>query len=270
MNNKLKRIDSLQTNPKHARSYSGPATAGMEYDDRQGFVVADKHDLFRTVGPDRTKYVLEFDDFLGDAVDARWNTQEGTDPETTFGIFVDLGGVLRLTTGNAGTGYAADGVQFEGRLNWQANKGNLTFETRVRVDAITNVAAFIGFTDQTAALEEPASLSGTTFTRNATDLAGFLFDTAATTDTWRVVGKGVGNDFDSGFAPVATAYEVFRVDVDVAGFATFYRNNVLVRRLTAAAVSPTVPLVPVLAVTARSTTSRLWDFDFLQVGQSRG
>jgi hypothetical protein len=97
-----------------------------------------------------------FDDFLGDSIDTKWNTQLGTDGACASAISVAVGGMLRLTTGaGAGVDYAANGVQFEGALNWQANQARLVFETKIKQSALTSIALFFGFTDQVAALEMP-------------------------------------------------------------------------------------------------------------------
>src|SRR3546814_10505320 len=53
-----------------------------------------------------------FDDFLGDTLDSRWNFAEGTDAATSAAaLTTGAGGILLLTTGDAGTGYAADAEQ---------------------------------------------------------------------------------------------------------------------------------------------------------------
>ena len=280
MSNKIRKIDSSSI-PQTPLSPAGPATAGIDYDKKRGLVINHDTENGRTVLPgpafvipDFRKLVSEFDDFNGDLLDTRWNTQVGNDslPPSAL-INVQQHGVMRLLTGNdAGADHASNGVQFEGRLSWKPTNKNLVFEARVKVDVITSLAWFLGFTDQTAALEFPVTLSGTTFTTNATDAVGFLFDTAATTDTWRMVGVATDVDAtmqDSGYAPVAAEYETFRVEVDAAGTATFFRNGVQIGVPMKNAVTPTVALVPVIAAFARNTTSKNVDVDYIAVRQSR-
>lgn len=277
--NKIRKIDSSST-PRQGLSPAGPATAGVDYDKKRGLVINhDSGDTTRVrppfVVPDFRQYTQIFDDFYGDSVDARWNTQVGNDtlpPSAT--INVAQHGTVRLLTGNdAGANHASNGVQFEGRLSWKASNRNLVFEARVKMDAITNVAVFLGFTDQTAALEFPATLGGSdALTTNASDGVGVLFDTAADTDRWFAV--GVANNVDAvkqdlGYAPVVDTYETFRIEVDENGTATFYRNNVQVGVPMKGAVTASVALVPVIAAFSRTTTSRNIDLDYVFVGQSR-
>lgn len=167
-------------------------------------------------------------------------------------------GTVVGTIGNTTASMAVSGTQLDAGLDWQADMGGLIFEARVKLSAITTIAAFIGFTDQTAALEMPiqSAASVDTFTTNATDSVGFMFDTSMTTKNWWLA--GVANDVDatmqnSTFAPVAATYEVFRIEVDALGKATFYRNGLQVGVSMAGAVTKTIPLTPVIAAMNRGT-----------------
>jgi hypothetical protein len=149
-----------------------------------------------------------FDDFLGDVLADEWNSQKGTDGACALAaITAAQNGVVRIVTGaGAGADYATNGVQMDSQLNWDAAAGSLVFECRLKLSAITNVAVYLGFTDQVSALEMPFTLTGTTYTSNATDAVGVLFDTNATTDTWRFVGVHGDTDAtqqDTSLAPVA-------------------------------------------------------------------
>ena len=124
-----------------------------------------------------------FDDFLGDVVADQWNAVEGTDSATSNAAILagGIGGVLQLTTGDAGTGLAADMEQITQALQWQASNGDLVMQTRLKLSAITTCYAFIGFTD-VVTLEAPIESAGSanTLTSNATDAVGFMFDTRMT------------------------------------------------------------------------------------------
>lgn len=213
-----------------------------------------------------------FDDFLGDVIADQWNYAEGTDTATADGAIVALpGGVFRLTGGDSAGTIAADGAQLNSELNWRADQGNLVFQARVKVAAITTVSFFFGLTD-TKSLEAPAALSGTTYTTDATDAVGVLFDTAATTDTLRLV--GVANDVDAahvdtGLAPEAGVYETWRIEVSKTGTAVFYRNGIQVGQL-ANAVTPTVPLTPVFVIRPQGAVAgRTMDIDYAYVSADR-
>ncbi len=210
------------------------------------------------------------DDFKGADLDARYSLNEGNDdvaalPALRAGVHH---GEMRLTTGNAGTGTAADGSVWGGPAAcWEAEEGQITLTVRAKISAITDVAFFIGLTDTLPAstLEMPATLAVATYTTIATDAVGFLFDTAATTDTLRAV--GVKNDVDAthvdtAVAPVADTYKVFKLAVDVAGTARFYLDGVL-KATVENAVSPGVDLVPIIIAEARAAAGRTMDVDYV-------
>lgn len=213
--------------------------------------------------------VTLFDDFVGEEIDGfRWQSLIGTDASARQAIVLadQAGGVVRLTTGaDAGASMALNGVQLHSQLNWRTNKGALVWEARVTIDAITLVALFIGLTDQRAALEMPFTLAaGDILTSNASDAVGVLFDTAADTDNWWLV--GVAADIDAvkqntAVAPVAATFETWRIELSATGVATFYRNGVLIGAAMAAAVTASALLTPVIAAFSRTNASRNIDVD---------
>jgi hypothetical protein len=220
------------------------------------------------------------DDFLGDAIATQYNFQEGVDAATSdFAILAGgIGGKARLTTGDAaGVDFANNGVQVDlGILNWQASNGGLSFETIVELSANTLVALFIGFTD-TAAFEMPWTLSGTTFTSTQTDGFGFLFDTAATTDTIRCVAVKADVDKTSvDTADVFTAATVYKFRCELVvnpansalWDAVFYINNVRVGYISDAITAGT-DLTPVIAAFSRTTATRTLDIDFWRTAMDR-
>ncbi len=206
-----------------------------------------------------------FDDFLGDVLADEWTVAAGSDSPAAGALTEAVYGKMRLTTGDSNASLAADGVQLTSFLNWKTANG-LSFEARLQISAITNVQLFVGLTDQRASLEMPATLSGTTYTTVATDAVGFLFDTAATTDTIRAV--GVANDVDAthvdtGIAYVAATDIVLRIEVDRNQNAYFYINGTLVATL-ASAIRGTVALAPIVcARAAGDTVSKTVDIDYI-------
>lgn len=215
------------------------------------------------------------DDFIGDAILTPYNFQEGSDTSTSdFAILAGgIGGFARMTTGDSATlTMAGNGAQVDlGALNWKPNKGGLVFDSWITTDAITTVAFFMGFTDQVAALEMPWTLSTTTYTSNQSDGCGFLFDTAATTDTIRCV--GVKGDVDATAVDTSNAWATatatrFTVRADDDGYARYYINGALVATI-ANAFTTTVALTPVIAAFARATTAVNFDIDNFYVAQDR-
>ena len=216
-----------------------------------------------------------FDDFVGDVIADQWNIVEGTDSATSDAAILagGIGGVLRITTGDAGTGLAADLIQINQARQWQASNGDLVFQTRLKLSAITTCSVFVGFTD-VLTLEAPViGASGTTITTNASDAVGFLFDTTLTNKTWHLV--GVANDVDATFqnsavAPVAAQYQTFRVEVSAAGVATFFINGVQVGTAMSGAVTPATDLTPVLGAGKLSAAASMtMDVDYVHVAMDR-
>jgi len=225
------------------------------------------------------------DDFLGDVLADQWNGQVGSDPQCIAptvllaGAAADkFGGVVRLTTGDdAGATMALNGSQLDSGLNWGSWFAGLCCEFRIRLSAITNVAVFIGFTDQVAALEMPFTLAaGNALTSDAANATGVLFDTAADTDEWCLVGVAANVDATkqfSGSAPVAATYENWRIEFSATGStnasAYFYRNGVLVGTVMANAIVGNTDLTPVVAAFSRGAASRNIDVDYVFVQCNR-
>ncbi len=239
-----------------------------------GFVSGPDGNQFMHAGPGQ---VVMHDDFLGDVIADQWNLLEGTDSATSDAAILagGMGGVLRMTTGDAGTGLAADMVQITQALQWQASNGGLVFQTRIKLSAITTCYVFVGFTDLATTLEAPieSAASADTLTTNATDAVGFMFDTRMSTDKWWLV--GVATDVDataqnSTYAPVADTYETLRVEVGTAGVAKFYRNGSLVGTVMTGAVTVGTDLTPTIAVSKTSVAASMTaDVDYVHGGMLR-
>jgi len=214
------------------------------------------------------RYAVEGSDFTGGGqaysttvVDG-WRSRKGSDGACVdWTVTPAISGSVVGTIGSTTASMAVSGVQLDRGLCWRASQGDLVFEARVKLSAITNIACFIGFTDQTAALEMPiqSAASADTFTTNATDAVGFMFDTSMTTDTWWLA--GVANDVDatqqnSAAVPVAATYQTFRIELTTAGVATFYIDGTQVGTAAglSGAVTASVLLTPVIAGFNRTTT----------------
>jgi len=211
------------------------------------------------------------DHFLGDVIADEWDLDTGSDGSAVaFAISAAAGGMLRGTMGaGAGASMAANGVQVHSQLNWKANQGELAFDTRIKLSAITTVAVFVGFTDQVAALEMPIHSAGSanTITTNATDAVGLMFDTSMTDDYWWSV--GVKNNTDathvsSAIAPTADTWQRLRVEVDVSGNARMYIDGKLIGTVSSA-VTATVALTPVVAAFRRAAEASTIDVDYIDV-----
>jgi hypothetical protein len=224
-------------------------------------------------GPSTVEF---FDDFEGDVIADQWNYVEGTDSATSAAAILagGIGGVLRITTGDAGTGIAADGAQLTRELQWQASNGGLSVEARFKLSAITTCYCFFGFTD-VVTLEAPieSAASANTLTTNATNAVGFMFDTRMTNDTWWLT--GVATDVDAtaqntALAPVADTYATFRIELTVDGAANFYYNGAPVGSTMAGAVAAGADLTPTFYVGKTSVAASMTaDIDYVHASMAR-
>ena len=219
-----------------------------------------------------------FDDFLGDTLNATYTPLTGSDASGNVAsvsiLAGGINGVVRLAGADSTGSMAADGAQLAMYRNWRASNGGLVFEAKVALAVITNVSAFVGFTDKiTLEAAITSAASADTITTNATDGLGFFFDTSMTTKNWWIA--GVANNVDAtpqntGFAPVAATYETFRIEVSPAGNADFYRNGTQVGTRMAGAVTTSVALTPSLSIFPRTAAfGTQMDVDYLHVAQLR-
>ena len=217
-----------------------------------------------------------WDDFFGDTVNATYAAVSGTDGQAVQAIVVEQFGVYQLTSGDAGTGTAADLEGIHLGLEWQPDQGALVIEARLHLDtAITTARVCVGFTDDSTTVENSATISVTTITTVASDAVVFCYDTYATTDQWYFVGVAADTDATgnaiTGVAPTANVYQVFRIEIDDGcADARGYIDGVLVGTLTADACTATTLLSPFVSVDSADTAaSQVVDIDYLLVGAAR-
>ncbi len=216
------------------------------------------------------------DHFKAATISSAYDKTSGSDgSKVAFAVdtTVKAGGV-KGTTGAAGDTAAHDAITLSLNNPVQLSATSLVeFSASLKFSAVTNLYFFIGFTDTLPAsvLEYPVTLSVVTYTTTATDAVGFMFDTAATTDTVRLTGVAADVDathVDTGFAPVlATVYD-FHIRLDGA-VATFSINGVTFTGAStlAAAASLAVNLYPIVVVGARTTATRDATIDFFRGGK---
>jgi hypothetical protein len=235
-----------------------------------------------------TNNIVMFDDFDGAALLGTWSVLKGTDAAAAnFATNAGVSGTILGTTGATTTTMAGSGVQITGGLNFKAQgaagtggTNNLEFNSRVKVDVITNQVMFVGLTNA-ATLQMPIQGSGVgnAFTGNANDAVGFLFDTTMTTAAWWCVGNKAGAG-PQGFlatapggsnnAPVAATFAQFAISVDQLGNANFFYNGVQVGVTMLGALTPTVALTPIVAVFNRTAAaSRNPQIDYIMTSMNR-
>lgn len=244
----------------------------------KGFASGEHESQFNLNDPSR---VTLFDDFLGDLIADEWNVQIGSDASPSAGaISVAQNGLVLLTSGDSAGTVAADYTILNSALQWKAGAGDLAFQARVKLAAITSVSCFIGFTDNLGE-EQPIYSAGSadTFTSDATDAVGFMFDTAMTTVKWWAT--GVKNDVDAThvtikdtdgvttIAPVADTYATFRIVLNTSGDATFFYNGAVCAVL-ANAVTPTIALTPHFGIRPKSAVAgKTMSIDYAYVSALR-
>lgn len=225
---------------------------------------------------DQKNSVRWFDDFLGDVMHDAYSAADGSDPQSVLATIVagEVSGVTRLTSGDAGTGDAADCSSLTLGLNWSAAMGNLFAEARIELASIASVCVNFGFSDAlaTTTLESPFTVGASdALTSNATNAACLVFDTGAATDNWWACGVKADTDatkVNTGVAPVAATPTTLRVEIDKAGTATFYIDGVL-KASVANAVTVATALTPILTIVTRTTATKTVDADYLEVSGDR-
>lgn len=240
-----------------------------------GFVSGPHGSQIRSPSP---YWVSHFDDFEGDAggLSARWIQRKGSNnPAAPAPLSGAIGGVCRFTSGAAGTGLAADENSLVQTLQWSCANGGMELQTRIKLSAITTCWAFLGFCDVASSVQIPiqSAASADTFTNNATNAVGFMFDTNMSTKNWWAVGvnAGVGaTNQNLAIAPAATQYQTFRIGLDASGNASFFLNGNPIGTRMAAAYAPATIMTPILAVGKNSVAAAMtMDVDYAHVAMAR-
>lgn len=221
-----------------------------------------------------TANVVYFTDFLGDALEDELLAGIGSGTGNAVAISIGVGGRAEIKTSSADAAIDANGTSLGlGALNWKANQGGLAMEARVQFDAITDVMAFIGFTDTLGStVEAPIFLNAADLDSDATDACGVLFDTDGTTDQWCHGGVKNGTDTIpdySGGAPTAATWHTVRVEVSAAGAVQGFIDGVAIGDPVANAVTATVALCPIIFVANRGGAARNVLVDYLWVQGNR-
>lgn len=197
----------------------------------------------------------------GDSL-AHWVMFNGTDAQAMDPVI--SGGNLYFETGNAGTGFAADGSQAISNTTDLLLRPNdfadIFFIVRFRITTSIIAAAFIGLTDQNAALEIPLEMPAGSLVSNASNAVGFLFDHGnGGGSNWRLVGVRADVDKtvqDTGIPMVVD--QVYTLEAVINGVdadTTFYIDGVQVGTTMTGATSPGTNHRPTFAVTSRNTTT---------------
>ncbi len=215
------------------------------------------------------EYVGFFDDFVGDAIDTRWDEDLATG--SAIAIQAALNGTIRFSTDTDDNDHATLALG----LHWRVNKGLTVFEARVtQVSAITLRAVEIGLSD---ALSETAGLAFSSHDATPVDVADnaavFAINSDESVATWSLcsVNAGTPQRSDSAVAPVAGTFQGFRIVIDEDGNAAFYidaNGDEEDYRLVGThllAVAPTAILTPWITLKSLSGAIKTMDVDYIGI-----
>lgn len=214
-------------------------------------------------------YVGFFDDFLGDALADKWDT----DIEGAGSIAPTTGsnGVLAVTT-DATSG---DRATLALSTSFKPDGGPVVFEARVAVPVDANAKTIeIGLSDSVSETAGQAfSSHDATAVGVAADAVVFAINEGESVDDWKalaVAGGGTPQGVESTIAPAAT-YSVFRVELHPTGLlcdARFYVDGVLVAEITDAATTA-VNYTPWLSVVTGSANAVEFNVDYVFIRAPR-
>jgi hypothetical protein len=222
--------------------------------------------------------VFFFDDFLAGALDAKLSSTAGggTGNEALTVVANSTNGTATLKSASDVSSHAtqASTVTLD-QLNFRADQGGMAMEVRLKIDVITNVALFVGFTDvisTTVELPVFKASASDDLDSDADNACGVGFDTQGTTDQWWHGGVKATADTaatHSGSAPVADTYYTIRVEVSAAGAVRGFINDVAIGAAVSNAVTITTSLTPCVMIANRDTAQRIATIDYLFAQQSR-
>lgn len=228
----------------------------------------------RTVDP--SQKVVFLDDFLAGAIEGRISSTAGIGVGNAAATVVanSVSGEVTMVSSSTVVSHASDGTTLTlDQLNFKANQGALVMETRLKVDAITDVYFFVGFTDViSTTVEYPIFKAADDIDSDAQNACGVCFDTGGTTDQF--FQGGVKGDTDtaathSGTAPSAGTYVTIRVEVSAAGAVQGFINGTAIGTATANAVTITTALTPSIVIGNMGAAARTMTVDYLWCSQSR-
>lgn len=167
-------------------------------------------------------------------------------------------------------------------LSYRAQDGFMSWEVRLDLASIVDVAVNVGFNDDVndASGTLPVELSGTTFTSNAGTYVGFVYDTDATNDNWHVFMVDDNNDttvpiacLNTGIAPVANTPQTLKIVVDDNGACNqtrtaFYIDGLEVLTMVSS-IDRDVLMTPGFAHETRACSAKTVNLHYVEAMKSR-
>ncbi len=155
---------------------------------------------------------------------------------------------------------------------WSPQYGPMIVEARLKVDNISDLAIFVGFTETLAIATPvmPAEYATATMTYNGSGgMVGLQFDSDGTTDIWRsvfgdggaIVAGATAGGVSGARAPVADQYDIVTAEIDPDGSGRVYLNGVLVESVSSA-VTATDNFFACVMVENRAGSAAVWEVDY--------
>lgn len=202
-------------------------------------------------------------------------TELALDNSNKYTPYLDAGSTVALGSGGVLLTTAATdtltATQTQGGIWWYPAK-NPVVEMKFRVNVITNVAIYAGFSDAVSEATTllPFGLVVATLTDTATDAAGFLFDTRQTLDYFNIVNTKNGTEafaqLSSTCVPVAATDLILRIAIDTSGNARYYWNGEEVG-YKASAVTVATPLIPFFGIRNNSAAAHIATLRYVRCWQ---
>ena len=188
--------------------------------------------------------------------------------DTTSSVALGANGLV-LTTAATDTKTV---TQTQGGIWWYPNKASIV-EMKFKIDVITTVAIFSGFSDAVSEASSllPFDITTATLTDTCSNGVGFLFDTLQTLSQFNVVNTNANTEaftqLDSTRVPVAATDLILRTEIDVLGNARFYWNGVQVA-YKALAVAVATPLIPFFGIRNNSAAAHVATVRYVRCWQN--
>ena len=261
---------------------------GLDHNDvlicPKGYVAGDVGKQTPLPSPDK---VVLLDDFMGALLNAdHWlstvsGTVGGTAPTSVIPLVTSgaVGGVFRMTSPNVTGTKAGNQSGIAGAAQWLPTAGGLAMQVRFKLStATTSRSLFFGFTNaarNAATSPLTRAISSNTAGTGSTEVVGVMLNTDATEGTVYQLAsiKAAGTPvlITTTLAPVADQYETWRVEINAAGVARFYRNGIVVQQgTTLISLTAAANLVPVFYCGDIVGTGKVTDIDYIHVVQNRG
>ncbi len=226
--------------------------------------------------------VVYYDDFVGKAIDS---TNDYTVAVVNSGTAtITVPHMLTLTTGGAND----DDVEVAMGVEWYG-QFNACLEARFRIDDVAATGVNIAFANATGYSADALGMmySGETLASEATEFAGFMHDSAATTSNIYGVSSKAGNDGDvinSASTPTDTKLYTVRVVLIDRPKATIARTDAAFYVNTTGreidpindligieidAVTRTTAMCPYIGLINREGNANTLDVDYIKVWQDR-